>query len=125
MVTRKRKSKKEALPNNPFTQDNFINVGDFCLITTTELLSDKVETGDYVWVAGLKAIPISEEDPYTQRIVMLVHRLVNDHIQSEQLYIIDPGALSKADNETKKRLNNQLGIDFPTKIETGGDASVN
>lgn len=128
MVTRprSRKSKKteEALPNNPFTQDAFINVGDFCIITTTELLSDKVATGDYVWVAGVRAVPLTEEDPYTQRIVMLVHRLINEHIQSDQLYVIDPVALTKTDSETKKRLHNQLELDYPTKIETG-DASIN
>ena len=60
----------------------FIQVGDFCRVTATELLvKDKVAYGDVVWVAGFKPVPMYEDDPYTQRILMLVHRVFDSHIE--------------------------------------------
>lgn len=61
-----------------------------------EVINDKLEAdglsvGSRVVVVSVKAVPLSEEDPYTQRIKFFVAKLKEDETGiEEQLFVIDP-----------------------------------
>ncbi len=77
----------------------FIQSGDFCEVVTDKFVEHGVKRGHVVYVAGHKALPISEEDPYTQRIKFLVH-LYNDHTgeMGRALYLMDPDSILRLDD---------------------------
>ena len=84
----------------------FINSGDFCEIVSDKFAEDTgVKRGHIVYVAGLKALPESEADPYTQRIKFFTHLVSHDgHIDASKLYLVDPKSLSKVSKSKQKKL---------------------
>lgn len=69
----------------------YIRNQDFCEVVTDKFEEHGVKRGHVVYVAGHKALPISEEDPYTQRIKFFTH-LFNQHTGeiAPALYLMDP-----------------------------------
>jgi hypothetical protein len=50
-------------------KNKLILQGDYCLITTDKFeKTEGVKLGQRVYIAGHRALPIGEHDPYTQRI---------------------------------------------------------
>ena len=83
--------------------NNYIKSGDFCEIVSDKFTKEGIKRGHLVYVAGHKALPISDEDPYTQRIKFFVH-IYNKHTyeMGKELYLMDPNSilpLSKTDQE--------------------------
>ncbi len=83
-----------------------IRTGDFC-----EIVSDKfeeeagVKRGHMVYVAGHKALPESENDPYTQRIKFFVNLVsIDGHVDGTKLYLLDPRSLLKVKAGKQKKL---------------------
>lgn len=67
--------------------------------------------GDVVFVASAKAFPISEDDPYTQRILFFVQKTKDEKIDDESgVYVLDPVSLSHIDPEEHKIYVNVNGI---------------
>jgi hypothetical protein len=96
---------------------NFIRTGDFC-----EIVSDKfteqtgVKRGHIVYVAGHKALPEDESDPYTQRIKFFVNLVSNDgHVDGGQLYLVDPKSLLKVGKSKQKKLLKMAKTDHEAK----------
>lgn len=59
--------------------------------------------GDVVFVAALKAFPISEEDIYTQRIYLFIQKLIDEKIDDESgVFMIDPSTVDQIDPEEHK-----------------------
>jgi hypothetical protein len=85
------------------------------VITDKFIVKGKMKEGDIVWVAGNKAAPITEDDPYTQRLYMIVHKVENNHIITKPLYIIDPAALEKIEDD--KIYRDQMEIDFDAEVK--------
>lgn len=80
--------------------NKFIQNTDFCEVSTNKF-SKKfgVKKGQVVYVAGHKALPISEKDPYTQRIKFFVHLF--DHLtykMGKELLLMDPASLKRLDD---------------------------
>lgn len=70
-----------------------------------------IAEGDVVFVASAKAFPISEEDPYTQRIKLFVQKTKDDKIQDEDgFYLIDPISVQNIDPEEHKIFVNVNGL---------------
>lgn len=91
----------------------YIQPNTFVRLNTDAPEESGVENGQLLFVAGLKALPIDETDPYLQRIFAIVHFVDDDdHVDLEQIGIADPRELEPVDEEEAKLLNNQLGIDF-------------
>jgi len=66
----------------------------FVAINSDAFVEHGVERGDIVFVAGHQVVPVSEEDPYTQRVKMIVNRLDDkDFIVQEGMYLMDPSSL--------------------------------
>lgn len=77
---------------------NLIRTADFCEVVTDKFTAEGIKRGNVVYVAGHKALPLAEEDPYTQRIKFFVH-LYNEHERTmgKELYLMDPNSLLKVD----------------------------
>lgn len=59
-----------------------------------------IAKGDVVFVAAAKAFPLSEEDPYTQRIFFFVQKVEEMKIDDESgFYIVDPVSLDPLDGD--------------------------
>lgn len=96
-----------------FDPKKYIRSGDFCQIVSDKFADIGVKRNTLVYVVGTKAIPESEEDPYTQRIKMLVHLVgVGDHVNFEHVYIMDPNSIQKVDENKQEHLITVLEEDF-------------
>lgn len=77
----------------------------FVAINSDAFVEHGVERGDIVFVAGHQVVPVSEEDPYTQRVKMIVNRLDGDsNIIHEGMYLMDPNSLINISKEEGTRL---------------------
>jgi len=85
---------------------------DFCEIVTDKFVDQGVKRGHLVFVASLKALPISEEDPYTQRVKAFVHLVVDDHVIIPDIYAMDPTSLARVSPVKQRNLSNILKQDF-------------
>lgn len=85
--------------------NNLIYPMTFVAINSNAFVEHGVEKGDIVFVAGTKAVPVSDEDPYTQRVKMFVHILDNEKIDTASgLFLMDPNSLINISAEKNKRL---------------------
>ena len=90
---------KEALLTEAPTF-NFIQPNTFVRLNSDAPPESGVENGAILYVAGLKALPITEDDPYLQRIYALVHFVdEEDHINLKEVAIADPRELEPVDEE--------------------------
>lgn len=96
--------------------NRFIKDGDFCEIVTDKFAQEHdVKRGRLVYIAGHRALPVSENNPYTQRIKFMVHLLEGDNVKpSLGLFIMDPDSLSLVPDNRQKRLADQMKADFDT-----------
>lgn len=83
---------------------NYIKTGDFCEIVSDKFVEHGVKRGHIVYVAGHKALPISDEDPYTQRIKFFVHTYnEHTHEMGKELYLMDPNSMMAVDVKAGER----------------------
>lgn len=100
-------------------KNKFIKDNDFCFINTDKFEKEQgVKRGQRVYIAGHRALPISEEDPYTQRIKFLVN-LVNDgKVEFVPIYLMDPDSLKlvgkREQEKLLEKLQEQLDEQTPT-----------
>ena len=84
---------------------NLIRNGDFCEVVSDKFVEHGVKRGHVVYVAGHKALPIAENDPYTQRIKFLVHTY--NHLtfeMSKELYLMDPASIMRLGDKENELL---------------------
>lgn len=69
--------------------------------------NDNLKAGDFLFVAGLKALPIDKKDPYTQRVHLLCHKsLGKGKVDTSEILLVDPSdckELSPGKQRTKMR----------------------
>lgn len=85
---------------------------DFCVLTTDNLKDDGLAEGDTVFISGTQATPESLEDVYTLRLKMIVCSLVDDHVQTDKFYLVDPASLTRVDETRQQELTALLEVDF-------------
>lgn len=92
----------------------FINDGDFVTINTNKFEKDHgVKKGSLAYIAGHRAFPISEQNPYTQRIKFFVSLVDSDgHVVIRPIYLMDPKSLKLVDDHTAAELNAIFEEDF-------------
>lgn len=100
-------------------KDELIRPEDFCEIIVDDFLEFGVKKGQRVYIAGHKALPISKEDPYTQRIKFFVHLLVNK-ILDERLFIMDPKSLRKVGKKEQEKLTSILKAQLDKEVVPDG-----
>jgi hypothetical protein len=83
----------------------YITTGDLCEVVTDAFVKEGVKRGHLVYVAGHKALPISEEDPYTQRIKFFIHTYnAIEKVMGKELYLMDANSLVPLDKRETDRL---------------------
>lgn len=81
-----------------------IRSGDFCEVVTDKFVHEDIKRGALVYVAGAKALPIEENDPYTQRIKFFVHLVRDNVVGTDKLYLMDAVSLLKTSASRQKKL---------------------
>lgn len=91
---------------------NLIKVGDFCEVVNDKFTEWGVKRGHLVHVVGHRVLPLTEEDPYTQRIKFLVRLTDKEHRPTgNQLYLMDPVSILPVSNRRQKSLKKRFGLD--------------
>lgn len=90
----------------------YIKDQDFCEIITDKFVEERVPKGTRIYVAGHKALPISEDDPYTQRIKFLVHVVKDKHVVFGDIYLMDAQSLRLVKPNEQKKLAKILEEDI-------------
>lgn len=74
------------------TGKKLIFPGDIVKINVHSLKKDGLPRGTKVAVAWTKALPLSEDDPYTQRIKLFVQKVDQDNNPdtSSPIFVVDP-----------------------------------
>lgn len=117
----------------------FINDGDFVTINTNKFEKEfGVKKGSLAYIAGHRAFPISEQNPYTQRIKFFVSLTTEDgHVQVKPIYLMDPKSLKLVDEDTRELLQAIFEDDFqsdepyvqnveePAQLSLPLDAAIN
>lgn len=86
-----------------FNAGDMINRGDFVKVSTDDLETDGYARGTLFFVANMQALPITEEDPYLQRLFACVHKVEqNWSLNTTMIALVDPKNLEKVDDETKE-----------------------
>lgn len=83
--------------------DDLIHAGNFCEIITDKFIHEEVKRGHLVYVAGHKALPEDENDPYTQRIKFFCHLVDKYGHIDERFFIMDPKSLQRVDKRKQKK----------------------
>lgn len=84
------------------------------IVSDKKLKGSGLERGQEVLVTGVKPVPASKKDPYLQRILAHVIKIVDgEHqIPSEKndylAYLLDPRSLEKVSDERKSELEEAL-----------------
>jgi hypothetical protein len=109
--------------------------GDFVTISTNKFFKEfGVKKGRVAYVAGHRALPMNERDPYTQRVKFIVALCSEDgHIDtSGRHYLMDPRSLTKiVDPEALELLRAIYEEDFsppdeePEQLSLPLDAAIN
>lgn len=92
-----------------FNPEDLIYPMTFVYVNTNKFAEEEggIEKGDIVFVAGTKSLPLSEDDPYTQRIFVYVQPVVDDYIDDTKgFYLMDPINLANLLPEDNERLLN-------------------
>jgi hypothetical protein len=103
----------------------YIQNQDFCEVVTDKFEEQGVKRGHIVFVAGHRALPIAEEDPYTQRIKFFTH-LFNQHTGevNPDLYLMDPLSILPVSDSLQEKYMAILKFMYDEKDEPTTD-SVN
>lgn len=77
-----------------------VRAGDFCRFVNDDCKSDGFPHGSVCWIAGVKALPESKEDPYLQRIYALVHSVDDEkNVDADGgLFLVNPNNIEKIDD---------------------------
>lgn len=100
--------------------NKLIHDGDFCMIISDKFEEHGVKVGHRVYVAGHRAIPEDERDPYTQRIKFFVY-LVNKekHVEFDKgLYLMDPKSLKRVNKGEQHKLQAILDEELEANAAT-------
>lgn len=90
----------------------YITNRDFVYITSEAFVEEGLAFGQRGFIAGHRALPITKEDPYTQRIKFLVHPVVDKHVVFDKLYLLDANSMELVGKKEAKKLNHILEEDL-------------
>lgn len=86
----------------------YIHDGDFCLMNTDKHDDIGIKRGQRVYIAGHRAVPISAEDPYTQRIKFFCHTVDNGLVTFGKIYMFDALSLKHVGKKEADKLRANL-----------------
>jgi len=86
---------------------DYIHPMSFVFVNTDKFEAEEggVKKGDVLFVVGTRALPLSKEDPYTQRVFIMAQPVVDDYIDTTgKVYILDPLSVTNVEEGEAKRL---------------------
>lgn len=79
-----------------------------------------LEKGQLLVIAAAKAYPLSEEDPYTQRVMFFTQKIVDGVLNiNDKIFVLDPSSIDYVGDEE----NNALFVQVFTPAEDEADGS--
>ena len=100
-----------------------LKVYDFVTVTRNKkkLREHGIERGDTLFVQSHKILPVSNKDPYMQKVYLACHKVVDGHVQIPSLgssdtanYLIDGLSLEWVGEDRQKELLELLEDDVAT-----------
>jgi hypothetical protein len=91
--------------------NDLIYPGTFCKLNTNKFKTSMgVPKGTLLFVAGAKAVPEDENDPYTQRVKFLVHLVDDDGdiLVEDGVYLVDPKSVRALGKKRQELLIAQM-----------------
>ena len=89
--------------------EKMIKPMDFCRMINTSLAKEGFKKNEIVLVVGNKVLPVSLDDPYTQRVYMFIQKFSDDKSTLEgKIYMTDPINLKKVGVKKQETLTSQL-----------------
>lgn len=96
-----------------------IKPGEFCKITEDLTEDVGLSINDEVYVCGVRAIPENAEDPYTQRVKMLVVPIDKDNkLDTSRVMLLDPTRLKRLTTKRAKLLQQLMEDTFDGQSES-------
>lgn len=88
-----------------FDPSDLIQPNSFVEINTGALVDKGVVQGELIYVAALQALPIDENDLYTQKLHIVGHRYLGDGLlDTEQMLLLNPSDCDKIKSKKNKKL---------------------
>lgn len=95
------------------------------IVSDKKLKGSGLTKGDLIMVMANKVVPVKKSDPYLQRIVSIVARVVDGKVlipsskSDNKAYVIDPRNLEKVSEDEEKELKQLLEEQYgKTSIES-------
>lgn len=87
----------------------YITNDDFCEVVVDNLANDGLARGTRVYIVGSRALPISEADPYTQRVKFFAHIINPKTVELDpRMFLLDPNSIQKVGKNEQKKLKAKL-----------------
>lgn len=108
-----------------YNTDHLIRTADFCQIVSDKFAEETgVKRGHIVYIAGHKALPESENDPYTQRIKFFVNLVSRDGVvDGSKLYLVDPVSIVKVNPRRQKTLLEKARAKIEDEVPVAEDST--
>ena len=105
---------------------DLIKAEDFCEIVSDNLEKDGIKRGQRVMIVGSRALPISEEDPYTQRVKFFANILIDAKTMEfdPRLFLLDPRSVQKLKKKEYDKLKTRFQA-IVDAMEGEPDAAIN
>ena len=92
--------------------DNMLEPSDFVVVVNDSLEEYDLYEGSEALVAATQAIPNDENDIYNLRLHVVVHAVVDSHVDTSRMIMIDPLSVTQVSEERGKELTDIFALDF-------------
>lgn len=97
--------------------NSFITQGDFVIITNDKLEDDGLVADSRAYVVGTQQIIEDKEDPYTVRLKLIVAKVEEGGVRSDEFFMVDSKSLVKVGAGEETALRTKLEEDYPEPDE--------
>ena len=101
--------------------DRMAKPGDFILVDTDELEEYDMFRDSEAMVAATQPVPYDEEDIYNLRLHVVLHPVVDDHVDPTKFIMLDPKYIRDMPSKRFKELSDMFVLDFQTPKPTEDD----
>ena len=107
-----------------------IRAGTYCSVSSRKgLKGSTLEAGDYVYVTDLRVAPVKKDDPYLQRVFVMVVKVdsttgyheipdnkMGENSNEHKIYMVDPRKLSVLPDDEAKRMVDLLNKAYDKEV---------
>ena len=97
--------------------DSMLKPSDFVVVVGDSLEDSGLPEGSEALIAATQAIPHDEEDIYNLRMHVIIHNVVDGHVDSSRLLMVDPKNVKLVSEERNLELGHIFTLDFAVDEE--------